>query len=274
MKLFSEVAVEIMHRNIRALLNGGLLIVLGSGMAARADVIRVDFQPNSAFSGRAPVNFNGVEAQAAAANPVFGSNGSNTWNYLSLAPYPTTTSNPSFSNLVNSAGAATTVGISFTGALSAADDSPIDNVGSDGVENDYFFIDAGSASATALYTITGLPANTQVALYLYSPNFRWFDSVNSVNRPSRAYTLTASGQTISVPSGTGTGNNALAFVQTNVLGQIVGTWSTAGNEGDWSGFQIAFSPATPAPEPASTSLLCLSFGLLIALGRRARRKSV
>jgi uncharacterized protein (TIGR03437 family) len=199
------------------------------------EVIRVDFQPNAPFSGRPPVNFTGVESQAAAASPLFGTDGSNTWNYLSVAPGVLVT-NPSFSNLVDSTGATTNVGIAFTGVLFAADDNPIDNNASDGVENDYFAIGATPLS----YVISGLPPNVQVTMYLYAPNFVLYDSGNPVGQPSRAYTLTANGTTINVPSGPD--DNALATVTTDGSGNISGTWSTAGNEGDWSGFQLAYFP--------------------------------
>ena len=110
---------------------------------ASAKVIRVDLQPSPAFANGAAVNFTGVESKAAATNPLFGSQGTNTWNYLTLPPYPTLTKSIAFLNLVDSAGLATTVGFSIDGSISnsgisAGDNAPIDNVGSDGLENDYF----------------------------------------------------------------------------------------------------------------------------------------
>lgn len=240
-----------------------LAAMTGSG---RADLLRVDMQPNAPFAGRPPVNFTGVESQAAAASPLFGSNGSNTWNYLTAPPSGSgTVTNPVFSNLVDSAGAATGVSLSFTGTFDAADDTPIDNSGSNAVENDYFLI---GGTTVIGYTISGLAANTREALYLYAPNFVHYDSGYPDNQPSRGYTLTANGETITVPSGPD--NNALAYVTTDASGDISGTWSSPLlNEGDWSGFQLATVP-TAAPEPASLPLLV---GGLVALAAVARRRT-
>jgi hypothetical protein len=240
--------------------------LLGS---ARADLIRVQFEPNASFEGRAPINFTGVESSAASADPVFGTDGSNTWNHLALLTGINFNYNPLFSNLVDSAGAATGVGISFTGTLYSANDTPVDNNGSDALENEYFI----NYASTVGYTISGLAPNSRMALYLYSPNFQHYDSVDPVGQPSRAFTLTANGQSIFVPSGTGTGNNALAFVTANASGQISGTWTTAGNEGDWSGFQIATATVSSVPEPSSAVMMLVMGGAFGLAGAYLRRRT-
>jgi len=251
-------------KHMRANLCSVVCLLLGA-VGGRADVIRVQMEPNAPFSGRAPISFTGVESAAAAADPVFGSDGSNTWNYLTIGPCCATfATNPSFSNLVDSAGNTTGVGVAFTGTFTSANDTPVDTNNSNALDNEYFLI----TNQTVDYSITGLPASTQVALYLYSPNFTHFDSVYPPGEPSRGYTLTANGTTINVPSGFGT-NNALTFVTTDSSGDISGVWTTGGlNEGDWSGFQIAYNPSM-VPEPSYLLVIGPALAAL-ALIRRKR----
>jgi hypothetical protein len=223
---------EMIIKRLRAVLAISLAVA-GLVGSAYGEVIRVQMSPNSPFAGRAPIDFTGVESSAAA-DPIFGSDGSNTWNHLTIAPGSTATTDSSFSNLADSVGATTSVGISFTETLYSASDTLLNSVGSNGLENEYFLIGTNTVS----YTISGLPADTQVALYLYSPNFTHYDSEgDSTDEPNRGYDLVANGTTISVPSGYGI-NNALAFVTTNASGDISGiVYTPDGNEGDWSGFQ-------------------------------------
>src|SRR5436305_843262 len=109
------------------------ILVCAINTPAPAAVIRVDFQPNAPFNVGPPINFTGVESKAAAANAAFGSDGVNTWNYLTVnvsngGNNPTVPSvNPSFVGLLDSTGAATSVGLSFTGNLLGADDQPINS---------------------------------------------------------------------------------------------------------------------------------------------------
>jgi hypothetical protein len=181
-------------------------------------------EPSAPFAGRAPIDFTGVESAAAANNPIFGSNGSNTWNHLSIAPGPAPT-NPSFSNFVDSAGNPTSVGISFTGSVASANDTPVDTKDSDALENDYFL----HFKNTVDYTISGLPADTLAAFYLYSPNFTHFDSGDPTDEPNRGFQLTANGSTIDVPSGFGT-NNAFAGHHNRRFGRYFGSMEHASGQ--------------------------------------------
>lgn len=261
-------------KKLHRLAAGALLASAAMAGSASAEVIRVDLQPSPAFANGSAVNFTGVETKAAAINPLFGSQGTNTWNYLTLPPYPTLTKSVAFLNLVDSTGLVTTVGFSIDGSISnsgisAADNAPIDNVGSDALENDYFLTLHKKA-----YTISGLPANTSVAFYTYAPNFVVNNSEISTS-PSRGYLLTANGVMITVASGPS--NDALAYVTTDATGAVSGIWSTPNdaNEGDWSGFQVAYT----VPEPGSLELVAGSmlatagifWGRRSAAGRPPRR---
>ena len=256
-----------------------LLVAAGLGGTAIAsasvlEVIRCDFQPSDPFAGRPPVDFTGVENLAATENPAFGSLGSNTWNYVLIAAsIPGNLGggvlDPSFSNLVDSAGNATSVGISFAGTIGAADDNPIDNSGSDALENDYFLIDVPPTTSTSAgFAISGLPANTLVTMALYTPNFADADSGNPFDDGNRSYILTANGSQIDVASG-GSGVQ-LATVTSDASGVISGTWSTIGNEGDWSGIQLAYV----TPEPSTLVMLVIGSAALLACGLRRRRLQV
>jgi hypothetical protein len=240
-------------------------VVLTIGAAHANELIRVDMQSIGPSGGAGfPIEFTGVESQEAAANPVFGSNGRNTWNYLGVAGWPSYTTNPSFSNLVDSAGMSTNIGLSFSGVVYSSNDTPLDNIGSNGLENDYFLI-LGTQSVA--YVISGLTPNAPYAFYLYAPNFTDHGSVGDPQPPpyNRGYSVTANGMTIEVPSGPM--NNAWAIVAANGAGQIGGIWSMPDhNEGDWSGFQLA-----AVPEPSTWAMLLLGFvGLGYAGYRRAR----
>jgi hypothetical protein len=252
-----------------------LLLTLAFAAPSHADVIRVDMQPSPGFDGRTSVNFTGPESSATAANPIFGSDGANAWNYLNITTG--TATDPSFSNLANSEGVATGVSIAFTGTVGAANDNPLFS-GSEGVENDYFLIcgsGCGNVSSSVTYTISGLPVSTLVALYLYSPSFTQNDSSDPTDQPNRGYTLTANGTSVNVPSGSGS-ENALLYITTDASGDIAGTWSVPdGNEGDWSGFQIGYPIASSAtPLPAALPLFGSGLGLLgLIASRRKRRQS-
>lgn len=230
------------------------LLLFGS-LPARADLIRVDFQTTNSFGGRNPINFTGVESKAAVASSLFASDGVNFWNELGVAAAFTDTTNPAFNNLLDSEGVATSVGISFTGRITAASDVPLDNSASDALQNDYLVINAGGAQASVGYSITGLAANTLETLYLYSPTF-------STNR---GYQLTANGSSLTVVSGSP--GTLLAYVTTSSTGTISGTWSSGG-EGDWSGFQISDGMQVSAtPEPADLGVAGLIV-LVVSLRRR------
>jgi hypothetical protein len=250
--------------SVRLLTLAGALLCAASSSRGQNVIVSADFQPNADFGGYAPVDFSGVESQAAAANPVFAS--SNVWNYPSVDPtVAEATTNASFSNLVNSAGATTSVGISFTGTFSSAIGTPIDNSGSDGLENDYFELDGNNQlSSTIAYSISGLPANMLISVFLYSPNF------GASHGTDRGYNLTLNGTAVDVASASTANNTALVNVMSTASGTITGTWTSDHSaEADWSGFQLSYM----APEPSTWAAVLSSAGLMgLTMRRRACRE--
>jgi hypothetical protein len=250
---------------LRSLTFAVALLCAGSLLKGQTVVVSADFQPNADFGGYAPVNFSGVESQAAAADPVFAN--SNVWNHPSVDPtVAEATINASFSNLVNSTGATTSVGISFTGTFSSAIGPPIDNSGSDGVENDYFELDGGNQlSSSITYTISGLPAGMLVSVFLYSPNF------GASHGTDRGYNLTLNGTAVDVVSASTANNTALVNVMSTASGTITGTWTSDHNaEADWSGFQLSYT----VPEPSTWAAVLVSAGLVSLIMRRTCKGSI
>lgn len=227
-----------------------------STAAFATEVIRVDLQPNSGSWTR--IDYTGVESQAATANSEFGSSGGNLWNHLSIHGYSDNTTNPSFSNLIDSAGHSTNVSFSITGAITSASDNPINTNGSNALQNDYFLVFSGHA---VQYTIAGLSANTRIDFFNYAPNF--------TNRGNRGYNLTANGTAISVPN-TSNNNTAFTSITSTATGTITGTFSSPTGEADWSGFQLAYSTAA-VPEPTTWAMIIFGFGIV---GGGLRRRSI
>ena len=108
--------------------------------------------------------YSGVEPLAAAANPVFGA--ANVWNDAMLG-YLSPETNPSFSNLLDSHGTTTNVGVQFTGQVDTY-------TGTDGSCPNTLFCDFIYLNGGVLdWTITGLTPNSVNYLYFYnygSPN--------------------------------------------------------------------------------------------------------
>lgn len=152
--------------------------LLAIAAATQVSAIVVDFQPNGAFSGRNPVNFGGVESQAAAADPAFAA--SNVWKYLEIPPAPRNTPKSSVGGLVASGGAVTGVSISLTGSISAGDDNPIDNSGSDAVATT---TSSSTAAARRTRPITRSPGSPRIPPWRYTPTHRTSAALAAINSP-------------------------------------------------------------------------------------------
>src|SRR5262249_42585914 len=90
-----------------------LVLVVGSAASAHADLISVALQSSSVTSSAGPQTFTGVDAEAAGISSLFAA--ANVWNHLQVPSSPTV--NPTFANLVDSTGAATTVGFAISGTV-------------------------------------------------------------------------------------------------------------------------------------------------------------
>jgi hypothetical protein len=213
------------------------------------------------FQGTAsPVNFQGVEADAAAADAAFAS--SNQWNHLQ----PNGTM-PFTTNLITSTG--TSSGASFTTQIVYSY-----NAGSHDLPDGYFYQYSANGLSTP-FTISGLAPNESFALFLYA-----YNSQNSPNDRGESFTVGNS----TFDSATG---NAASLDPTHAVdglitgvtsssGTISGTWnfdpSNQSGEIDWSGFQLDVSSAVVAPEPGTIVLLAGGLGLMILGGRRFMNK--
>jgi hypothetical protein len=235
--------------SLAAVLSLGLL-----GSSLRADtIISAQFQGTNS-----PVDFQGVEADAAAADAAFAN--SNQWNHLQP----------------NGAQPFTTALITSTGENSGASFSTQFvygyNAGSHNLPDDYFYQYVQNALSTP-FTISGLAPNEDFTLFLYA-----YNSVNSANDRGEIFTVGSS------TFDSATGNPASldpthavdGFITgvTSSNGTISGTWafdpSNQTGEIDWSGFQLDVSSTVAAPEPGSIVLLAGGLGVMI-LGRRRIR---
>jgi hypothetical protein len=231
--------------------NYGLAAIILLSGSLRADtIISVQFQGTAS-----PVNFQGVEADAAAADAEFAN--SNQWNHLQpngVQPFTT--------SLITSTGAA-------SGATFSTQFVYGYNAGSNNLPDTYFYQYEQNGLSTP-FTISGLAPNEDFTLFLYA-----YNSVNSPNDRGEIFTVGSSSfdSATGNPSSLDPTHAVDGFITgvTSSNGTISGTWafdaSNLSGEIDWSGFQLDVSSAVAAPEPGAIVLLAGGLGLMI-LGRR------
>jgi len=232
------------------------LLMLASSHSLRAQsLISVAFNVPNSFNGvTGPPPMSGPESSATGANPLFG--GANVWNNLIIndfasGPTGSLTTNPSWSGLVKSTGAATHVGLSITGTVLGVNlyvyYPPA--YGSDTLRSQFIawnsnngpvFLGAGPGESTTIrWTISGLRPHTRYDMFVYG----------AVADISRSFDMTIEGQTKNVPtyvsvSAIGSGGVYFAHIISDAWGRIsgvgtgVGDDSTAVNEANWTGFQL------------------------------------
>ncbi len=257
-------------------LSGFLLLAIAfTATRAVGITINVDFQPTI---NDAAVNTYTVDYSGTAAAPDAGT----VWNaLLANNPAPAAYKGPegyydevggavaNYSNLLDSTGNATPVGISFdaAGSFAVDDNAPnYPNIATDakGLMRDYLiaFRD-GNLGGPRTATLTGLSAGQQVTLYLYG------EGDNKSNDRSTAFdangvTGATSGDAGSAPLTLGMDYVVLQNVFANASGEIVIKYATNGTpEGPFNGFQL-----TTVPEPATIALLGLAGLGLLAIRRK------
>jgi hypothetical protein len=236
--------------NRRNFLSPLLSLMLLGGTTLRANtIISVQFQGIN----NVPVNFSGVEPDAASADANFAN--SNHWNHLNGDCCI------SWSHLVDSTGADS--GASFSSApFPYAGDAY--NAGSDNLPDTYIWAPAVGGSSH-IFGIAGLAPNQSFTLFIYA-----FNSANSTNDRGAIYTVGSS--IFNTSTGHHSSEDATHAVDglitgvTSSTGTISGTWAfdtQNHSEMDWSGFQLdVASAAASAPEPATFALFAGSCALL------------
>lgn len=244
-----------------------LAAALALAPQARAALISADFNAGDlAVSG----TFAGPEASATAANAAFGA--ASTWNALTL-PFLGTSVDPSFSSLVDSAGAATAVALTISGGVRA-----YDNGQGNALRSDYLFFNNifPNMAPSIDWAISGLVPGGEYRFYAYGA------MANAVRTFTMLLDTDADGS-FADETGQAVGSAAADYTAATdayfasvfadasgtIRGRGVGNGNpTFANEANWSGFQLVDVPVVPTvPEPGSL-LLALAAAAAAAVPRR------
>ena len=215
-------------------------------------LISVDLQSATSSS----VNSAGVEPLAATAATSFAA--ANVWNHLAVSG---TSTDPSFSNLVDSTGSATPVGFSITGTLGAFSFGNATET----VRTDFFYFNSRASSgisANLMWQITGLTPNTPYNLFQYGSTVSSRLFVMLIDKDADGDLSNITAQVV------GTTGTLITNVFSNANGTIEGQADGVGpltdeisNEANWNGFQIS-----DVPEP--TTFMIFALGGLALVTRR------
>jgi hypothetical protein len=217
----------------------------------KALLVSVDFERNAD-----PHLFSGVEAAASAANDAFGVAG--VWNMLAFPLNPPLATNPAFTNLVDSTGAASAVDMAITGTVGGVDQSFLTH----SLTGDYLYFNDANTSATITFLLSDLMPSGEFAFYAYSSDYSSgaFEITLDTDGDQDLGDETAMTVTNVV-------DGYFASVRATGSGQILGMLAPTGAlSSHWAGFQIA-----SVPEPGGPLLLMVAAGCAAIL-RRARGK--
>jgi hypothetical protein len=230
-----------------------LLVVTGSPLHAQGGgpgrLFSVTFTIPNSFGLGGPAPMSGPEPAATAALPLFGA--ANVWNNLP-ATFGVLTRNPSWSNLVDSNGTMTRVRFSVAGTVLPVNLYPYgpDLYVGNTLRSQWIAWNSwngpipGAAgpgeSTTIRWTIGGLLPNHRYSMFFYG----------AVANIARSFDMRIQGRTKNIPTylyGTPMGSGGVYFAnlwsdgrgRVQGLGVGVGDDTTAENEANWVGFQLA-----------------------------------
>jgi hypothetical protein len=231
-----------------------VVLLVGSQVSSAQPgrVISVAFKTNNPAGNSPPMS--GPEAAATLANPSFGA--ANVWNNLHVEWAPPLTTNPAWTNLVDSTGQTTGVSLSITGTVLPVDFWPWlpnpDPLRSGLIAWNSWTNGGGGAgpgeSTSIVWKLSGLPPLTKFDTCIYG----------AVTDKDRSFNMTVAGIIMNIP--TFNGNNPspqscvlFSNIASNAKGIVtvradgVGDSTTAQNEANWSGFQLLQlgTPGTP-----------------------------
>lgn len=236
-----------------------------AGVRGDSTLISVVFTSVNDYGSGGPGNISGPENTATAENPLFGA--ANVWNNLS-STFGDLTTNPTWSDLVDSNGNSTGVNLSITGTVQAVNVYPYNPSFYAGNPLRSYYLawnsnGPGGESDSISWVLSGLAPNATYDLCAYGPvtgqNVSFTMAIGSNSQAVHTYADFSS-----------LGCTYFQNLKTNASGQLSGTGTGMGsdtgyaNEADWTGFQLV-EVTTPVAEPPTVVLLLMCGLVAMAL---------
>ena len=229
--------------------------------------------------GARPLPFSGPEPRAAFLDPLFSSAG--LWNELGLAAdwNQTPSSNPVFSNLLDSYGNPTGISLAVGGQLNSFNYNLYYGRSESGaLYGDYWFFNSRNASEDIDWQLSGLEPGAEYRMVFYGASQdqdRGFDMLIDTDgdgdlSDEGTLPIQSLAGAFSTPAYV---DSVIASTAGEILGRGLGRERAGGDywsyEANWAGFQLVAVPRTPAvPEPGTLALFAIG---LAAFSRSSRR---